>query len=495
MKYQNICGERVVLYPIVSPPSEFDHVETGNAFLEKLVNEKLLNLHNVVARNNDPQLADFIESECLDEQVMKKLMLENPWRMMLPKCRRLRPHNHTHHMSPMSFHCPPYRNSSKDMTIIETVGDEFMSLVILSMFASLKTELLKSILSSYKDAYLRSCPCLVLLCENSTARCFHLDQIGHFQHFKGVQSGYVSYMLVSINGGEDSLDLHPSLPLGWKDFTTLYAKEKGIMGGYTIRVEISCPETDKVESIPQCMERSTTKMDHVVIKELNSYVLFLIEFGHRLYTGQADTYLHEIANSSYTSNVTHVLVGLYWHIGLAPGCIYYTTLYDRSKGIVCCFKLNFIVPVHCLISIGLLAQLKVGGVAQNGMVGFVQQGKKVFPNLEVVDRQEYLVAICLDDTQLLSTILYACVASKYVAVKIIESANGDTNPGCPRTIRCSTVVDDFFDVGSSQEEQENLIQLVEKWDVDVNTVCCSEAAKSIFSALCITICEIGEKSV
>ncbi|KAK2444930.1 Thioredoxin superfamily protein [Trifolium repens] len=44
-----------------------------------------------------------------------------------------------------------------------------------------------------------------------------------------------------------------------------------------------------------------------------------------------------------------------------------------------------------------------------------------------------------------------------------SSANGDTNPGCPRTIRCSTIVDDFFDVGSSQEEHENLIQLVEKY--------------------------------
>ncbi|WJX34607.1 Ent-kaurene synthase 1, chloroplastic [Trifolium repens] len=65
----------------------------------------------------------------------------------------------------------------------------------------------------------------------------------------------------------------------------------------------------------------------------------------------------------------------------------------------------------------------------------------------------------------------------------------------PPNYQCSTVVDDFFDVGSSQEEQENLIQLVEKLDVDVNTVCCSEAAKSIFSALRITICEIGEKSV
>ncbi|KAK2444612.1 thioredoxin superfamily protein [Trifolium repens] len=78
MKYQNIRGGRVVLYPIVSSPSEFDHVETGDALyamelapsLEKLVNEKLLNLHSVADRNNDPQLADFIEIECLDEQVM-----------------------------------------------------------------------------------------------------------------------------------------------------------------------------------------------------------------------------------------------------------------------------------------------------------------------------------------------------------------------------------------------------------------------------------------
>ncbi|GAU35841.1 hypothetical protein TSUD_56500 [Trifolium subterraneum] len=59
----------------------------------------------------------------------------------------------------------------------------------------------------------------------------------------------------------------------------------------------------------------------------------------------------------------------------------------------------------------------------------------------------------------------------------------------------TTVVDDFFDVGSSKEEQENLIQLVEKWDVDVNSVCCSEAVKIIFSAIRSTICEIGEKSV
>ncbi|CAL5210783.1 unnamed protein product [Lathyrus oleraceus] len=76
IKYQNLRGGRVVLHPIVSPPSEFDH-EKGDALyamelalsLEKLVNEKLLNLHAVADSNNDPQLADFIESEFLDEQV------------------------------------------------------------------------------------------------------------------------------------------------------------------------------------------------------------------------------------------------------------------------------------------------------------------------------------------------------------------------------------------------------------------------------------------
>ncbi|KAE9603127.1 hypothetical protein Lal_00018611 [Lupinus albus] len=77
IKYQNIRGGRVILHPITSPPSEFANVEKGDALhameltlsLEKLVNEKLLNLHSVADRNNDPQLADFIESEFLNEQV------------------------------------------------------------------------------------------------------------------------------------------------------------------------------------------------------------------------------------------------------------------------------------------------------------------------------------------------------------------------------------------------------------------------------------------
>ncbi|KAL2330679.1 hypothetical protein Fmac_018260 [Flemingia macrophylla] len=99
MKYQNTRGGRVVLHPIKNVPSEFDHEEKGDALhgeladfitvsnlssmelalsLEKLVNEKLLNVHSVMPlhfssfvadRNNDPQMADFIESEFLSEQV------------------------------------------------------------------------------------------------------------------------------------------------------------------------------------------------------------------------------------------------------------------------------------------------------------------------------------------------------------------------------------------------------------------------------------------
>lgn len=77
MKYQNIRGGRVKLHSVLAAPSEFDHAEKGDALyamelalsMEKLVNEKLLNLHAVADQNNDVQLADFIESEFLDDQV------------------------------------------------------------------------------------------------------------------------------------------------------------------------------------------------------------------------------------------------------------------------------------------------------------------------------------------------------------------------------------------------------------------------------------------
>jgi hypothetical protein len=60
---------------------------------------------------------------------------------------------------------------------------------------------LKSTLNSCKDACVRNCSCLVLFHENSTGRCFHFDQTGSFQRFKGNNGGFVSYMKVSTDGG------------------------------------------------------------------------------------------------------------------------------------------------------------------------------------------------------------------------------------------------------------------------------------------------------
>ncbi|KAJ0983875.1 hypothetical protein J5N97_002231 [Dioscorea zingiberensis] len=77
MKFQGKRGGRVKLHSIVMPPSEFDHPDKGDALyamelalsLEKLTNEKLLHLHSVAINSNDAQMADFVESEFLGEQV------------------------------------------------------------------------------------------------------------------------------------------------------------------------------------------------------------------------------------------------------------------------------------------------------------------------------------------------------------------------------------------------------------------------------------------
>jgi len=73
MKYQNSRGGRVVLKDIQKPAKD----EWGSGLealqasleLEKAVNQSLLELHAVAARNNDPHMTDFIEEEYLKEQV------------------------------------------------------------------------------------------------------------------------------------------------------------------------------------------------------------------------------------------------------------------------------------------------------------------------------------------------------------------------------------------------------------------------------------------
>ncbi|KAG6629035.1 hypothetical protein CIPAW_14G055400 [Carya illinoinensis] len=76
MEYQNKRGGKVKLQSMLMPLSEFDHAEKGDALhsmelalsLEKLNNEKLLNLHRIANENNDVNLVDFVESEFLTEQ-------------------------------------------------------------------------------------------------------------------------------------------------------------------------------------------------------------------------------------------------------------------------------------------------------------------------------------------------------------------------------------------------------------------------------------------
>merc|ERR1711862_729414 len=75
--YQNLRGGRVLLGNLMSPITEFDEADKGEALyamelslsLEKLNYEKLLELHRVADEQGDPSLTDFIEGEYLEEQV------------------------------------------------------------------------------------------------------------------------------------------------------------------------------------------------------------------------------------------------------------------------------------------------------------------------------------------------------------------------------------------------------------------------------------------
>lgn len=77
LEYQNKRGGKVVLGALMSPITEFDHADKGEALyamelalsLEKLNYEKLVDVHRVADEQGDPSLTDFIEGEYLEEQV------------------------------------------------------------------------------------------------------------------------------------------------------------------------------------------------------------------------------------------------------------------------------------------------------------------------------------------------------------------------------------------------------------------------------------------
>ncbi|KAK1365062.1 Ferritin-2, chloroplastic [Heracleum sosnowskyi] len=77
MEYQNKRGGKVKLQSIIMPLSEFDDAEKGDALhamelalsLQKLTNEKLHHVHKVAVKNNDAQMADFVQNRYLRQQV------------------------------------------------------------------------------------------------------------------------------------------------------------------------------------------------------------------------------------------------------------------------------------------------------------------------------------------------------------------------------------------------------------------------------------------
>ncbi|KAL5216888.1 hypothetical protein ABZP36_008289 [Zizania latifolia] len=58
----------------------------------------------------------------------------------------------------------------------------------------------------------------------------------------------------------------------------------------------------------------------------------------------------------------------------------------------------------------------------------------------------------------------------------------------------TTVVDDFFDVGGSREELENLISLVEMWDEHHKREFCSEQVEIVFFAIYNSVNQLGAKA-
>ncbi|XP_027341731.1 G-type lectin S-receptor-like serine/threonine-protein kinase SD2-5 [Abrus precatorius] len=94
------------------------------------------------------------------------------------------------------FNCKPPNIStcSRSSTDLVYVGEE-LDYFALKYVAPVS----KSTLSACKEACLGNCSCLVLFFENSTGRCFHFDQTGSFQRYKGSTGGYVSYLKISTD--------------------------------------------------------------------------------------------------------------------------------------------------------------------------------------------------------------------------------------------------------------------------------------------------------
>ncbi|KAM7461993.1 hypothetical protein LguiA_030114 [Lonicera macranthoides] len=85
-------------------------------------------------------------------------------------------------------------------------------------------------------------------------------------------------------------------------------------------------------------------------------------------------------------------------------------------------------------------------------------------------------------------------ASFSAAATIFSPELSDARMSWAKNAVLTTVVDDFFDIRGSVPELVNLIQLVEKWNVNIESDCQSEQVRIVFSALCRGISEIANQA-
>ncbi|KAI4378950.1 hypothetical protein MLD38_016364 [Melastoma candidum] len=98
----------------------------------------------------------------------------------------------------------------------------------------------------------------------------------------------------------------------------------------------------------------------------------------------------------------------------------------------------------------------------------------------------------LDKLQFARQKLAYCYFSVAATISAIELS--DARWAWTKNAVLTVLVNDFYDVGGSKEEHDNLLQLMKKSNVDISNDCCSEKVKIIFSALLSLISEIGEKA-
>ncbi|XP_047066802.1 ent-kaur-16-ene synthase, chloroplastic-like isoform X1 [Lolium rigidum] len=86
-------------------------------------------------------------------------------------------------------------------------------------------------------------------------------------------------------------------------------------------------------------------------------------------------------------------------------------------------------------------------------------------------------------------ICYFCVAATISPPEL-----SDARIACAKNVLLTVFFDDFFDVGGSKEETDNLIELIEKWDEPREDAFHSEQVKILYTALYSTVNHLGAKA-